>query len=281
MTDILNLGVSPRRLLDQLKQTFQQLGGKLLEYHTLTAVQLHSEGVTVELAQSGRGPRSLTGQLLIDAMGHFSPLVAQARQNQSPDGLCMVVGTCATGLPAQETGDLMVSFTPIQNHCQYFWEAFPAASGRTTYLFTYVDLHPARPSLETLLTDYFCLLPEYQGCSLEQLSIQRALFGVFPSYRQSPLSLKWPRVLAVGDSSGQQSPLSFGGFGAMLRHLKRLTLGIDDALRSNALDTADLQQLQPYQPNLSATYSNISLSYTYQLTQWFFGVSRGRGLHHG
>jgi len=43
------------------------------------------------------------------------------------------------------------------------------------------------------------------------------------------------RILPVGDSSGNQSPLSFGGFGAMVRHLKRLTAGIHEALSTDQL----------------------------------------------
>ena len=252
--DILNLGVSPRRLLEKLKASFLEAGGQLLEYHSLASVQIHPNGVTVQLESKTPIQQSLTTNLLVDAMGHFSPLVAQARANQSPDGLCMVVGTCASGLPEIESGDLMVSLTPIQKDCQYFWEAFPAQTGRTTYLFTYVDLHPNRPSLETLMMDYFQLLPGYQTCDLGDISVQRCLFGMFPSYRQSPLRFEWPRLLAVGDSSGQQSPLSFGGFGAMLRHLKRLTEGINEALASEALGSSDLHLLQPYQPNLSSTW---------------------------
>lgn len=41
---------------------------------------------------------------------------------------------------------------------QYFWEAFPSGSGpgdRTTYMFTYLDADPRRPSLEALLEDYW------------------------------------------------------------------------------------------------------------------------------
>ena len=77
-------------------------------------------------------------------MGHFSPIVQQARKGDKPDGICLVVGSCAQGYTNNNTGDLIASFTPILNQCQYFWEAFPARDGRTTYLFTYVDDHPDR-----------------------------------------------------------------------------------------------------------------------------------------
>lgn len=121
-------------------------------------------------------------------------------------------------------------------------------------MFTYLDAHPSRLSLSEMFEDYLSLLPQYQQTELEQLSFERALFGFFPCYKDSPLQYEWDRTLAVGDSSGSQSPLSFGGFGAMVRHLERLTVGIDDALRANLLSAKALGKLQPYQPNLSVTW---------------------------
>jgi lycopene cyclase CruP len=253
--DVLNLGVDPVYLLETLRQKFLAAGGTLLEQTRFLQVNVHAEGISVEVEGPG-GLQTLNGRLLLDGMGHFSPIVAQARQGQSPDGICLVVGTCARGITAPANGDLMVSFTPIQHQCQYFWEAFPARDGRTTYLFTYTDPNQ-NLSLEQLFADYFDLMPGYQQVQLDQLDqlqIQRALFGFFPSYQQSPLQFKWSRLLAVGDSSGLQSPLSFGGFGAMLRHLPRLESGIDQALRQDCLTAKDLALLQPYQPNLSVTW---------------------------
>lgn len=246
--DVLNIGVDPVTLLDRLKARFLAAGGQVFEQTGFERATVHPNGVHIQAGQV------FHGRLLIDAMGHFSPITRQARGGQPPDAVCLVVGTCATGFPDCKTGDLFASMTPIQNQCQYFWEAFPARDGRTTYLFTYVDAHRDRPSLEQLFDDYFRLLPDYQAVSLDSLSFVRALFGFFPCYRQSPLRPRWPRVLAVGDSSGSQSPLSFGGFGAMIRHLKRLTLGIHDALQTNGLHRAQLALLQPYQPGLSVTW---------------------------
>ncbi len=48
---------------------------------------------------------------------------------------------------------------------------------------------------------------------------------------QSPLKPAWDRVLQIGDASGIQSPLSFGGFGALTRHLPRLHGAISQALQ--------------------------------------------------
>jgi lycopene cyclase CruP len=247
--DVLNIGVDPVLLLELLKTRFLAAGGQLFEHTAFSGATLHANGLTVQA-----GEATFTTRLLLDAMGHQSPIVAQTRQGKPPDAVCLVVGTCAQGIPNNQTADLLVSRTPLQRQCQYFWEAFPARDGRTTYLFTYLDAHPDRPSLETLFEDYFQLLPDYQNIELSQLQIQRALFGVFPCYRDSPLRSPWDRMLPVGDSSGSQSPLSFGGFGAMLRHLSRLDVGIDQALQQDALSSQSLGLLQPYQPSLSVTW---------------------------
>lgn len=244
--NVLNIGVDPVYLLATLKTKFIASGGVLLENNPFSDVVIHPDGVIVN--------HRYKAKLLLDAMGHLSPITQQARQGKKPDALCLVVGSCAQGFPENNTGDLILSFTSLQHQCQYFWEAFPARDGRTTYLFTYLDAHPQRLGLEDLFGEYLRLLPEYQGVELQQLKLQRALFGFFPSYRQSPLQTPWHRILPVGDSSGNQSPLSFGGFGAMVRHLKRLTIGIDEALRTEQLSAKALAQLQPYQPNLSVTW---------------------------
>ena len=99
----------------------------------------------------------------------------------------MVVGSCAQGFAENTSGDLLLSFTYLQNQCQYFWEAFPARDGRTTYLFTYMDADPQRLGLEALFEEYLRLMPEYQSVELQQLEFKRALFGFFPTHRQSPL----------------------------------------------------------------------------------------------
>ncbi|BAY40733.1 hypothetical protein NIES2111_51200 [Nostoc sp. NIES-2111] len=244
--NVLNIGVDPVYLLATLKQKFLEAGGQLFEHTPFNEVIVHPDGVIVN--------HQFTAKLLIDAMGNISPITKQARQGKKPDALCLVVGSCAQGFAENQAGDLILSFTSLHNQCQYFWEAFPARDGRTTYLFTYMDAHPQRLSLEDLFEEYLRLLPEYQGVELGQLKFQRALFGFFPSDRQSPLKTPWNRILPVGDSSGNQSPLSFGGFGAMVRHLKRLTLGIHEALKTEQLSAKPLALLQPYQPSLSVTW---------------------------
>ena len=86
------------------------------------------------------------------------------------------------------------------SHLQYFWEAFPAGSGpldRTTYLFTYMDAKPERPSIAEIMDDYWELLPRYQGKTVDDLEFLRILYGMFPTYRSSPVHTTFPRILGT------------------------------------------------------------------------------------
>ena len=56
--------------------------------------------------------------------------------------------------------------------------------------------------------------------------------------------------MQVGDASGIQSPLSFGGFGALTRHMKRLTDALHEALECDAVSKEDLGMINAYNPGL-------------------------------
>ena len=249
----------------QCRTRFQETGGTVYEGKAIDGVELHNNGVQVHFGRrdgTGDETSSLTGRLVLDCMGHFSPIVRQSRHGQQPDGVCLVVGTCARGFAENDYSDLILTNGPItENRCsgnrvQYFWEAFPAGTGpqdRTTYMFTYLDASPERPSLEDMFEDYWDLMPSYQGVQLDELEFRRALFGFFPTYKDSPLRPRFDRIVHVGDAGGLQSPLSFGGFGAMLRHLERHTEAISTALNANVVDKDSLSLINPYNPGLGTT----------------------------
>ena len=170
----------------------------------------------------------ITTKLVLDCMGNASPISRQQRYGRKPDGVCAVVGTCAGGFEKETNliGDIIYTNTEIQvinekrqSNCnvengklvnesrlQYFWEAFPVGIGgsngmepgtsdvKTTYMFTYMDASEGRPSLSTLMDDYWQLLPIYQPSITdveEDLDVKRVLFAYFPTYRDSPLRPQW------------------------------------------------------------------------------------------
>ena len=271
--NVLNLGVAPATLIERVKQRFLDLGGVVKEQTRLQGVVV-SEALGSAL-DFGGDLDPITAKLVLDCMGNASPISRQQRYGIKPDGVCAVVGSCASGFEKESNliGDIIYTNTEIQNKgnegkLQYFWEAFPVGIGRngqepgtsdvkTTYMFTYMDADERRPSLETLMNDYWNFLPLYQPSIRDvekDLDVKRVLFAYFPTYRDSPLKPQWSRVLAIGDASGIQSPLSFGGFGALTRHIDRITGAISEALQSNCLHMDDLGEINAYTPNLSAAW---------------------------
>ena len=222
-----------------------------------------------------RRRQQVRARLLIDCMGNASPIARQHRElvygQRRPASVCVVVGSCCRAergidpFAGNTSGDLLFAFTRASGDRQYFWEAFPSDGGacRTTYLFTYVDVDERRDmTLREMFVDYLRLLPEYQNLKgaggaevIARLRPLRALFGFFPAYAEhAPLPPAFDRVMAIGDASGVQSPLSFGGFGAMLRHLPRLTAAVSEALAVNTLSAAHLRAIHAYLPSLSVTW---------------------------
>ena len=271
--DVLNLGISPAILIENVAQRFKSNGGTVLEVSPLKGIVIsESIGAALDL---GDDKDPITSRLVLDCMGNASPISIQQRYGKKPDGVCAVVGSCASGFDKKTNliGDIIYTNTEIQDKgvngkLQYFWEAFPVGIGRngndpgtsdvkTTYMFTYMDASENRPSLGMLMEDYWDQLPIYQPSikNIEtDLEVKRVLFAYFPTYRDSPLKPQWSRLLAVGDASGIQSPLSFGGFGALTRHLGRISGAIAEALEYDLLHKNDLAEINAYTPNLSAAW---------------------------
>lgn len=260
LNDVLNVGVRPERLVALARARFEANGGVVLEQAPLQTVHIRP-GCALLTTRDGE---ELRAKLLVDCMGQRSPIVAQVRGDAPPDGVCVVVGSCSDGfeLGMNTFGDVIFADSTTQlaaNGCptQYFWEAFPSSASptqRTTYMFTYMDLDPKRPSVLDIMEDYWRLLPAYQGVSLDDLTPSRVLFGLFTSYKDSPLPVAFDRVMQIGDAGGLQSPLSFGGFGAITRHIGRLTEAVQGAVEADALSKAQLATINPYQANLRAAW---------------------------
>ncbi|XP_076928276.1 uncharacterized protein LOC143594970 [Bidens hawaiensis] len=257
VSNILNLGVSPAKLIDIMRERFTSLGGVIYEGCSVSSINVYQDTAVLQLVEG----KILSASLIIDAMGNFSPVLKQIRGNRKPDGVCLVVGSCCRGFKENSRSDVIFSSAEVKpvgnSQAQYFWEAFPAGSGpldRTTYMFTYVEPQSSSPKLEELLEDYWDLMPKYQEVSFDDLEILRVIYGIFPTFHDSPLPAAFNRILQFGDASGIQSPVSFGGFGSLTRHLGRLSDGIHEAISGNLLDSENLSLLNPYMPNLSASW---------------------------
>lgn len=179
-TDILNVGVKPSELIKLVKEKYLAVGGTILEDTEISRLDLYNDAAVVtgrKLEKSSSSTEStditISSRLIIDAMGNASPIAKQIRGPVEPDGICIVVGSCARGFdPLKNTyGDVIYTNSEIvkretipsssaqksSSQLQYFWEAFPAGSDprdRTTYLFTYIDAKPERPSVSEVCGDH-------------------------------------------------------------------------------------------------------------------------------
>ena len=77
--DVLNLGVKPDVMVPLAAQRFKAAGGTLLDNTAASSFTVHPDGVAI-----GRGAdqEALKARLMLDCMGHSSPIVRQLRRVQ-------------------------------------------------------------------------------------------------------------------------------------------------------------------------------------------------------
>ncbi len=112
-----------------------------------------------------------------------------------------------------------------------------------------------RHSLLDLFEDYFTLLPTYKrpGPNFRHI---KPVYGFIPArhtQRRQTVPLL-PGVLPIGDSSAQQSPLTFCGFGSFVRNLDRTTSLLDYAFRHDLLAPEHLSHVTAYQANVALNW---------------------------
>lgn len=120
--EILNLGVSPVKLIDIMKNRFFSFGGVIFEGCSVSSISIYEDAAVLQLAEG----KILSAKLIIDAMGNFSPIVKQIRSARKPDGVCLVVGSCGRGFEDNSTSDVIFSSSSVkkvgQSQAHYFWE---------------------------------------------------------------------------------------------------------------------------------------------------------------
>ena len=70
----------------QVREKFGSAGGVVMEQTPAEGVSIHPNGVALQLQQPDQ---SVTGQLLIDCMGNFSPIVRQVRNPVGLTSACL------------------------------------------------------------------------------------------------------------------------------------------------------------------------------------------------
>lgn len=239
--EVLDCVIAAAPLLDGLRARAIAAGATLLPHHALTGYALGAGGIEARL-RGPDGERRMSGQVLLDGTGAAS---AHARFDLCCPTVGGVLADLQLGHAADELdplrGEILVTTEDIEDGRQHIWEGFPGPNGTlTTYLFYYEEPArlPPRPLL-SLYERFFATLPRYKRGAAR---LTRATYGYIPAYtrlRPMPASPA-NRVLLVGDAAARHSPLTFCGFGSMLRSFRPVSDALlrclaDGRLSSRAL----------------------------------------------
>ena len=227
--DVLDHAVDAGPLLARVREVCEARGVRFLDRAAVTGIAAGSASVRV-VHEGGE----LVGRLVLDARGASSPY-ARA------DLVCPTVGGVMRGLGVGEgprryrpdVGEILVTTEGVEDGLQHVWEGFPGRPGElTVYLFAYARAASVAPgALARLYARFFETLPRYKEGDAE---LVRPTFGYIPGWSRlvpGPEAPS-PRIVLVGDAAARHSPLTFCGFGSMLRAFVPVAEGVTRALET-------------------------------------------------
>ena len=201
---------------------------------------------SVRLRDSAGQERVVSTRVVVDGRGAASPYAKS-------DLICPTVGGVLTGLRQGDgpdeinprVGDILATTDDVEDGRQHIWEAFPGRPGETTvYLFYYADATSLAPgALTRLYQRFFARLPSYkQG----DARLVRPTFGYIPGWSRLGPGPRPPasNCVLIGDAAARQSPLTYCGFGQMLRSVGPIAHGIAHALQQEGA-AFDLDKVMP------------------------------------
>ena len=265
VSGVLDCVVDAETLLHALRDRCVRQGVTLLPYRALDGYTHEADRLLVQVCPTEGPPRTqvLRTRLLLDGLGAASP---HARFDLCCPTVGGVMDDLTLGSGPQEldpkVGEILVTTDGVEEQRQHIWEGFPTVSATgdavstrrmTIYLFYYLrsDLlaqHGPLPLLN-LYERYFATLSRYKR---GPLMLVRPTYGYIPAYTRlrSMPSAPSDRVLLVGDAAGRHSPLTFCGFGAMIRSFLSIGEGVVRLLHDDRLDAESLSALWHEPPAL-------------------------------
>jgi lycopene cyclase CruA len=269
MNGVFDVALDADRLLALARQKIlaTETASSLMDGKRFVRCYVQTDTVAVEVEDTATGRHSLFGaRLFIDSTGAGSPVTRQIGDGRSITHVCPTVGTVARGFmrgaePDRvdfEVGEILVSNEDASDHRQLIWEGFagsPLRDEYTTYLFFYDGINsPADKSLLALFERYFESLPRYKRTGA-QWRVTKPVFGYLSGVQHHGWSTRQrtasDRIMLIGETAGLSSPLTFGGFGTHVRHLRRLTHLTDLALEADMLDAVALSEINASEPRVA------------------------------
>lgn len=233
---VLDRAVDAGPLLARARAVCEERGVRFVDGAEVTGVAASEHAVRV----AHRGGEVL-GRVMVDARGASSPWA-------SADLVCPTVGGVMRGLEGWDprVGEILVTTEGVEGGVQHVWEGFPGRPGAlTVYLFYYARTS-AVPSgaLARLYARFFETLPTYKA---GEASLERPTFGYIPGWSRLVPGPRTPspRIVLVGDAAARHSPLTFCGFGSMLRSFRPAARTIAAAIDSGRAPPRDVVAEEP------------------------------------
>jgi lycopene cyclase CruA len=262
--DVLDCAVDADRLLGMARDKVLEVeGSKVMGRTSFVCCYRFPDHVVVEAKDRDGLSLYIEAQLLADAMGIVSPVAMQLNGGRPQTHVCPTVGTIASGFENAdfEVGEILASTEPAETSPgkgrQLIWEGFPAKDREyITYLFFYDKVDSLNDkSLLSLFETYFRKLPDYKQPGAG-FTIHRPVYGIIPAWFHDGVGctrvVSDDRIVMLGDAASLASPLTFCGFGSMVRNLGRVTSGLDRAMRENRLGRHDLGAISAFEPNVAS-----------------------------
>ncbi len=243
---VLDRAVDAGPLLERVRRVAETRGVRFVDGASVYGHGAGPEAVRVAWNERDGSRHELVARVMIDARGSASPYA-------SADLICPTVGGVLRGLregsgPREvnsAVGDILVTteHADLDLGRQHVWEGFPGRPGEVAvYLFYYARSGGAPVgALAHLYARFFETLGSYkEGDSV----LVRPTFGYIPGWSRLAPAPRGPspRIVLVGDAAARHSPLTFCGFGSMLRSFQPAAQSIADAI---ALDRAPRPDVVP------------------------------------
>jgi len=235
---VLDHAVDAAALLARARARAEALGVTFLDGHAVTATAEGPGVIAVRARVADRtAPVELAARVLLDARGAASPFA-------TADLVCPTVGGTLAGLATGDgpdeidpaVGDILATTEDVEDGRQHVWEAFPGRAGEVTvYLFHYALAPSVRPG--ALLELYGRFFARLGGYKRGDATLLRPTFGYIPGWSRLTPGPRAPggRIVLVGDAAARHSPLTYCGFGSMLRTFLPVAEAVAAALADRAL----------------------------------------------
>ena len=264
MENVLDCAVDTDKLLGLAKEKLLTASESTIIAGTTFLSCYQCDGHSVVKVENRQGETFYyKAKVLVDVMGILSPIAMQLNSGMPQTHVCPTVGTIASGFENidSDTGEILATtraadIAPGKGR-QLIWEGFPAEGEKyITYLFFYDEANsPNDKSLLSLFETYFRILPEYKKPGSDFM-IHRPVYGIIPAYCHDGFNrtreIADDHIILLGDSASLASPLTFCGFGSMVRNLHHLAGDLDRALSANNLLKKNLEKINAYEPNVAS-----------------------------